>query len=300
MNEQLSKQEDSHMSLLRELILAENQITEGDLKTCIEEYFEIAQNKDNSVALGFTSIDGAIGGLRYGDLFLVMGRTAVGKTWVLLNVLKSFNKTKNVPIGFFSLEMSRASIIERLMQLQFGLSRNDVFLKAQSKDESFFDLLSSLEHTMLFSGSYSIEDIRKKVLNCELKVVFIDFLGLLKGKNLGTVYEKTTAAIADLKNLATNENVLVIVAHQLSRLAEDGAIPVRLHMARDSGSVEELSDFVLGLYRPEIASEVTEAKGKMFLSLLKNKRGETITTKCGFDSKSGLIFDIDSGVTNRH
>ena len=154
------------------------------------------------------------------------------------------------------------------------------------------NLLNLCSRIKLFAQIYSAQEIKSIIRSQKLSVVFIDFLGLMKAEKFEGSYERTSEIISDLKKIAKEENTLIILAHQLSRQAEDGSIPVRLNHARDSGAVEELSDFVLGIWRPEISSENELARDKLFMHLLKNKRGETRKIECLFNKKTGEIREI--------
>jgi len=243
----------------------------------------------------YSTFDRLIGNLRLGELFLLMGRTGTGKTWIFLNILNyNILKTKDA-IGFFSLEMPHSSVLERMFQLNFDKSKDEINSEFINNNKSLIDLFEKdYQNLKLFHRIYSVEDIKVKIRNFGFKIIFIDFLGLIKSEKFNSPYERTSNLITDLKKLAKEENILIFLAHQLSRQAEDGSVPVKLHHARDSGVVEELSDFLIGIWRPEIAEQYPseDSKNKLFMELLKNKRGETRRIECYFNKKSGRIREI--------
>lgn len=264
----------------------------ADIDKAIKNLLEIRVDK-TEYTLGFPSLDKVISGFRKGELVLVMGRTTTGKTWILLNVLNHLVSKQAGKIGFFSLEMPDFSIVERLLQLYFDKSReeiNEQFLAEPLLEMEKFK--QTFANTTFYTAICSPQDISVVIKKDKLEVVFIDFLGLMKSSRFSSSYERVTELISELKKIAKEGGVLIILAHQLSRQAEDGSIPVKLHHARDSGAVEELSDFVVGIWRPEISSGNYEARDKLFMSLLKNKRGETGIIECLFDKNSGKITEI--------
>lgn len=277
--------------MMHELVFSE--VEEGaDIDRAVKSLLEIRE-MTAEITLGFPSIDGIIGGFRKGELVLIMGRTTTGKTWILLNALNHLVSKQVGKIGFFSLEMPDFSIAERLLQLYFGKSREEINKKFLAEPLTEMDQFNqTFANTTFYTAICSPQDINVVIKKDKLEVIFIDFLGLMKSSRFSSSYERVTELISELKKIAKEEEVLIILAHQLSRQAEDGSIPVKLHHARDSGAVEELSDFVVGIWRPEISSGNYEARDKLFMSLLKNKRGETGSIECHFDKNSGKITEI--------
>ncbi len=282
--------------MMHELVFDEVEIG-ADIDKAIKSLLDIREDR-TEYTLGFPSLDKVIGGFRKGELVLVMGRTTTGKTWILLNVLNHLVSKQAGKIGFFSLEMPDFSVAERLLQLYFGKIReeiNEEFLAEPLLEMEQFK--QTFSNTTFYTAICSPQDIKVVIKKDKLEVVFIDFLGLMKSSRFGSSYERVTELISELKKTAKEEGVLIILAHQLSRQAEDGSIPVKLHHARDSGAVEELSDFVVGIWRPEISSVHIEARDKIFMALLKNKRGETGSIECFFNKKTGKILETMRDLT---
>ncbi|MEW6455099.1 MAG: DnaB-like helicase C-terminal domain-containing protein [Acidobacteriota bacterium] len=278
--------------ILTKADIPETETEDSSIEFCLKEFIGLTTSKSPGITLGLPTIDRATRGFRFGEILLIMARTTVGKTFLALNILKNIVSTHTEKIGFFSLEMPKESITERLWQIYFNLNAEQV-LAVSSNLEYQEEFLNTFKNVEIFSNIYSIEEIRRIIKNKNLRIIFIDFLDLIKTEFFSSLYLKTTSLITDIKKLAKEENVLIILVHQLSREAEDGSIPVRLNMARDSGAVEEKSDFVIGLWRPEIDEESGEKfKNKMIVKLLKNKRGDTKLMECHFDKQTGRILEI--------
>ena len=260
----------------------------------LNELIELKGDKMKSYDIGISSADIWIGGFIHADVLTVMARPGVGKTWLILNLLLNWWWTTEAKIAFFSLEMQKPIILERLIQLRFMKGRGEVTKEYIENNRMIIDpFVKGLESVDFYTSSYSIEDIRLKVRKGKYDILFIDFLDLIVTSEHKSPYERVSNIILQIKQIAKKENVFIIIAHQLSRLASDGSIPVRLHHGRDSGKIEENSDFMIGLYRPEISDTSDESKHKICLSLIKNKRGPIGTVPCHYDPNYWKIMEIE-------
>ena len=249
--------------------------------------------RTDSVFCGFTPIDERVGGFRRGELITFMARPTVGKTFLLLNIVH-YLKSSNHRVGFFSLEMPLSAVTERMMQIHDERGwRSITAWDAREQDNSKF--IAAYKNTSIHTRMYSVPEISRIVENEKADVVFIDFLGLIKpSREFKSPYERVSATFIELKAMAKERNVVVFLASQLSRLGGDGTQPVTLDSARDSGQVEELSDFIVGCWRPMLNSMDSDDKKKMVLALKKNKRGDTVTRFFTLEP-TGKILESDEG-----
>lgn len=275
------------------------EIEKGSIEECMRELDQSSAGAEE-ITLGFPSLDKAIGGLRYGELVLFMARTTVGKTFWALNVINNLTSYFKNKIALFSLEMNKLSIIERLGQIRFSLDRESAKEKLKFDEQTRNLFIGTFKNLHIFTQNYSIEEIELKIEETDSKIVFIDYLDLLKMRNskYQSRYERISDLITESKRIAKRQNSLIVVLHQLQRQAESGSVPVKITMARDSGVVEEVSDFILGAWRPELGynteSEVPEdMRNRLFIKLLKNKRGPVQKCECIFDhTKTGKLWDV--------
>jgi replicative DNA helicase len=279
--------------------LLDAEIETGGMEDCFEELDQIS-GKNKAITLGFPTLDSAIGGFRYGELLLFMARTGVGKTFWVLNVIFHLILNKQEKIALFSLEMPRVSVLERLTQIDFSLSRNQALGKLKTDEKMKPRIVNKLKNLRIYTQNYSVEEIELKIREASSRIVFIDYLDLLNEQSSRhqTRYERISNLIIELKRIAKRQDSLLIVIHQLQRQAEEGSVPVRLTMARDSGVIEEASDFILGAWRPELGyddeTKVPEdMKNRLFIKLLKNKRGPTKNVSGFFDKKTGKMWEIE-------
>ncbi|GAH69786.1 unnamed protein product, partial [marine sediment metagenome] len=252
------------------------------------------ERRSTNIVTGFPTFDKFTDSYDYGELVSVMGRTTTAKTWTALNILSRLIPHVDEKIGFFSMEMAKSALVERMMQLHFGLSRYDVYKERIARridEKEFFDLHQDLN---IYGRVYSVKEVERLVDRDGLKIIFLDYLQLMKMGEGKSIYEKTTYRMQETKEMAKNKGVMVFLMVQLSRKAEGGWVPVSIDMARESGSIEESSDFIIGTWDPSL-KEGAPAKydGQLRMKLLKNKRGPTIGITCSFSKVSGRIYELE-------
>lgn len=266
---------------------------------------EDAESGGKTIQIGIPTIDRYTGGFRLGETLLVMSRTAVGKSFLAMSIIDRMVSLSLLPVAYFSLEMARMAVLERMVQVRFNLTRSEALPFIRANDSARHTFLGSLKNLRLFCQSYSINELELKIKETGSKVVIIDYLDLLgdNSKREQSRYERISDLIVGAKRMAKRHNILMIILHQLQRQAEDGSVPVRLTMARDSGVIEEASDFIIGAWRPEIGYEKPgdvpeDMKKRMFLKLLKNKRGGACVIPCYFDNNgTGKIWEVEERST---
>jgi len=272
----------------------------GDIEDCFTEFDQMSE-RNGEISLGLPGLDKAIGGFRLGEVLLFMARTTVGKSFWALNVLYHLISHTQEKITFFSLEMPGISVLERLTQITFSLPREEAQEKLKTDKKIREQLKNEFKNLKIYTQNYSVGDIEIKIREDGSKIIFIDYLDLLRELSLKNQnrYERISDHIIELKRIAKRQDCLLIVSHQLQRQAEEGGVAVKLTMARDSGVIEEASDIILGAWRPELRYDVialapeTE-RNRLIIRLLKNKRGPAKMISCFFDhSKTGKIWEIE-------
>ena len=272
----------------------------SDFMAALNEYFAWKETRPTKIITGFPTFDRLTDHFNYGEIVAFMGRTTTGKTFTALNTLACLIQNGVTEIGFFSMEMSKAPLIERLMQIHFGLSRHDLVLKKQAGELDITGLLESYSRVKIYSYVYSPSEMAQIIDRDKLRVVYVDYLQLMKGDDGDSLYEKTTYKMNALKEIAKNKEVVVFLMVQISRKGEGGWEPVTIDMARDSGAIEENSDFIVGIWNPSLYGKLKEkdrerVRGKVFMRLLKNKRGPLAGIECIFDPQVGKLYEIEEG-----
>jgi len=280
--------------------LVESSKEKGDFQTAIDEYMEWKDLDKTKISLGFPAFDHRTGNYHYGELLAVMGRTTAGKSFVGLNIINHLVSVSDDLIGLFSLEMAKAAIVERMMQLFFNVYWKELDEKREAKELYLEDFISRYKQRFkIYSRIYSIFEISNIIKRDKLKLVFIDYLQLLKkGKEGRSRYEKVTYLTEEIKEIAKNQDVFIVMMVQITREGEGGWEPVTIDMARESGAIEENSDFIVGCWQPSLKEGAEECwDGKLCMKLLKNKRGPTIGCEFSFDKDSRRIYEICEGIS---
>lgn len=283
-----------------------------------QELDRIASGQPDSrnIATGFKSIDEKIDGFRKSELVILGGRPGSGKTTLALNI--AFNiarRRKNVL--FFSLEMSRFELHKRLVSSITEL-KPFAGMSAQSFEKMMNTsrkVVSELPLTVNDRAGITIEDIFSECEKAKklgrLDMVVIDHLSILKSKKtFKSRYEEVSDLSRQLKVLAKEMDVPVLCLCQLNRAVEgrDLKMPTMSDL-RDSGSIEQDADLIMFVYRPEYnlrqrepeevnspehlkwEDELNAVRGKAFIGVAKNRRGETGQMKLGFNGKYSKFME---------
>lgn len=266
----------------------------SDIKLALDRYIEWTTRQQTGIRLGYPSLDRLTDTFCYGEILSFIGRTTTGKTFLALNVVRHILETTPETIGLFSMEMPKQAIFERLFQLHHNMSRWDVKTKIYEKDllDPFMAKYSQLK---IYEKIYTVSEMAAIAEADDLKIMVVDFLGLIRSDIEGNLYTQTTRKITELAQMAKDKEVLVIVLIQLSREGGDGSIPVNITMCRESGAIEEISHFIYGIYQPAInrkRKDWDKWDGKVCVKLLKNKRGKAGGIQCSFDYQSGRMEEI--------
>jgi len=264
----------------------------ADIETADQEYKEWITRKDG-ITSGFPTLDNLTDGFNLGELVVICGRPTTAKTMMALNMIQHIQSHALKRMAMFSIEMPKSAVIERMKQIYMGLSRGELKTATETKTDQSEEFLEFYKDFKIYTKSYSVSQMKQIIEDEGIEIVFIDFLNIVKAEIIGKRYERTTQIISDIKNMTKDLNILTVIMAQLSRLAGDGSFPVSLDMLRDSGSIEEVGDFIIGLCRPEIDENSKKEWSNMVLGLiLKNKRGRAGRMKLYLEPNTGNLKEV--------
>lgn len=268
----------------------------ASLREAMNAYREHIRQAASDITLGWPSFDRHIDGFNRGELVTVMARAAVGKTWIALNIIDQLAGRVPYKMALFSLEMPKSAIVERLLEVNFGLGRREVKEKMLAGELDGDPFERRFAQLAIYDKIYSVAEIRKIVEREGYRVVFIDFLHLVRPEVEGTPYQQVSQIMAHLKQMAKDTGCVAFLLHQLSRKAGSGWTRVEVDHARDSGQVEELSDFIFGAWAPGLNPDAPAEMGNVLtVGLLKNKRGQRACKDMTFDKVCGRIYEPEEG-----
>ncbi|MCS7249884.1 MAG: replicative DNA helicase [candidate division WOR-3 bacterium] len=284
------------------------------LKETLKDIEEASQKKKFFTGLetGFSKLDEMTSGIQNGDLIIIAGRPSMGKTAFALNLATNIAVRNRVPIAFFSLEMSKELLIQRLIcseakislrALRAGQISRDAWQRISMACGVFYDIEFFIDD----SPRLSVLDIRAKARRLKSEVplglVVIDYLQLIEGvreSRSATRQEVISEISRSLKAMAKELNIPVICLSQLSRSPErrDPKRPIpQLADLRESGAIEQDADLVILLYRDEFYNEDSPEKGMARIIIAKQRNGPTGQFKLAFLSEymrfDNLTFEED-------
>ena len=244
---------------------------------------------------GFTELDHLTAGLQKSDLILVAARPSMGKTAFTLNIAAHVVLRAREPVAFFSLEMSKEQLVQRLLCSEGRIDSQRLRVGELEEKEwgDLIDTANRLSAAPLYiddTPSITVMELRSKArrLKAEhgLSLIVIDYLQLMQGrasKNGDNRQQEISEISRSLKALARELNVPVIALSQLSRSVESRQIKrPMLSDLRESGSLEQDADIVMFLYREDYYDPETENKNITEVIIAKHRNGPVDTVDLTF------------------
>ena len=253
-------------------------------------------NSPTGIPTGFYDFDFITNGLQPGELIVIGGRPGMGKSAAAHQVAFYISQSQGFTTMIFSLEMSQEDIGTRLLssesEIEMSYLKSGKITGSQwEKLASAFKTIAEIKLDIDSSSCPTPSEIRSKVRKAiakgaEVKLVVIDYLQLMVDGADFRIVQKIGEITRQLKLLARECNLTVILISQLNRGVEDrtNKRPM-LSDLRDSGRIEEDADLVLGLYRDEYYNPESSDRGLAELIILKHRNGATGTVKLLFDAQ---------------
>ncbi len=256
----------------------------------IEQRFR-NQGQISGLTSGFADLDRLCCGLQPGDLIIVAGRPAMGKTSFGLTIAHNV-AMQNKPVAVFSLEMSVAQLTQRIICAESMVDQQKVRTGKLTGEDwgNLVQAVGRLSKAQLFiddTGGLNIRQLRAKAKSLQAKqglaLIVIDYLQLLSGSNRENRQQEISEISRSLKNLAKELNLPIIALSQLSRAVEQrqDKIPMMSDL-RESGSLEQDADVIMFIYRDEYYNEDSEKKGIAEIIVAKQRNGPTGTVELAF------------------
>ena len=264
------------------------------VQTVFDEINEAANsgNKIPGLSTGLTDLDNAILGLNKSELILAAGRPGMGKTSLGLNMALYAGMNLGKSVAIFSLEMSREQLVTRLLSRAAlvplkNLLTGELSLQQWKDIGDAAQTLSSADIRIDDNPTLTVADMNAQCRRLQkLDLVIIDYLQLMQSAGSGHSWsnESRTQAVSDisrmLKIMAKELNVPVVCASQLSRANESRQDKrPQLSDLRESGSIEQDADVVIGLYREGYYNREAENVNLAEAIILKNRKGATGTVE---------------------
>ena len=260
-----------------------------DLTTpTIEELERLHKLKTHitGVPTGLADLDEMTGGFQKGELIVVAGRPSMGKTALCLNFADYVAIEAKQAVAFFSLEMSKEQLVQRLLcsraRMNLRALRTGYF--PQDKWSSLTRAAGKLHAAPIWiddTPALSVLELKAKArrirAETDLSMLIVDYLQLMRGTEGDNRQEEVSQITRSLKALAKELALPIVVLSQLSRAPEQRGpkgIPM-LSDLRESGAIEQDADVVLFVYRESFYSPSDENKNKATIKIAKQRNGPT-------------------------
>ena len=267
------------------------------------------KDKYKGIPTGFGTLDKCITGLNRSDFILIGARPAMGKTSFALNLASNVTMKAKKKCVFFSLEMTKEQLAERLLASQAGVPSTKLRTGELDDDEwrrlgnaagQFTDVELYLDDT----STITVPEIKSRIRRMkDVDLIMIDYLGLVKpSTRKENRVQEVSEITRQLKMLAKDLNIPVICCAQLARSTEGRGKNHKPQLSdlRESGSIEQDADIVMFLYREEYyKSELDEDKqdevdeNHTELIVAKNRHGATATIEMTFDKEFTRFRAVD-------
>ncbi len=225
-------------------------------------------NAVTGVPTGYKDLDEMTSGFQPSDLVIVAARPSMGKTAFTLNIAQHVAITEQKAVAFFSLEMSKDSLVQRMLTSEARIDAQTL-RKGRLRDDDFPRLARAagiLSHAPVFiddTPGITVLEMRSKARRLKsdhgLDLVIVDYLQLMSGPSAENRQQEVSQISRGLKALAKELRVPVVALSQLSRAVDQRAgaekgRPV-LSDLRESGAIEQDADLIMFLFREEVYAE---------------------------------------------
>lgn len=264
-----------------------------ELKEILAESFERLEDfmkrgaQFRGVATRYVDLDRKLSGMQDSNLLVLAARPGIGKTTFALNIALNVAIKDKLPVGFFSLEMSKEELVDRLLvgQADIDAWRLKTGKLSDEDYKALTDAMGDLSEAPIYiddtPGSSILEmrtKARKLKIEKNLKLLIVDYMQLaVGGRYFESRVQEVSAISQGLKNLARELRIPILAVSQLSRAVEQrGSKRPQLADLRESGAIEQDADVVMFLYQEDESEDLIEQNKKMIkLSIAKHRNGPT-------------------------
>lgn len=292
----------SDQSLKQDLVSLESILTES-----FDRMEELHRNKGalRGVRTGYRDLDNMTAGLQRSDLVILAARPSMGKTTLVTNLAYNVATIAKQPVLFFSLEMSKEQLVDRMLADASGVDAWNIRTGNLSDDD--FSKLSEAMGEMAEAPIYiddtpglSVLEMRTKARRqsheAPLGLIIVDYLQLMQGsgRSDGNRVQEVSEISRGLKLIARELNVPVIGLSQLSRSVESRSPQIpQLADLRESGSIEQDADIVMFIYREAYYNPETERENITDLIISKHRNGPTGKVELYFHPERLRFMSLD-------
>ena len=285
--------------------LAEDRIRAGllPIKDIVRDNFErlekiFREGKSiTGISSGYVELDKLTSGLQPSELLILAARPSQGKTALALNLAENIAIRAGQPVAMFSLEMSKESLLQRLVASVAQIDAHKFRTGHLSREDwrRMTEALGQMSSSPIWiddAGSNTVLEIGAKARRLKrdkgLSLLIVDYLQLITARGrFGNRQEEVASISRGLKGLAKELKIPVLVLSQLTRAPERDERGPQLSDLRESGAIEQDADVVMFIYRPHFfkAGATPEEREETELRIAKQRNGPTDTVRFVFRSR---------------
>jgi len=261
------------------------------------------------ITTGFDGLDRLIGGWEPGELVVIGARPGMGKTSLVLSMMKNITRKSDVPIGYLSLEVPVSHLMERIIssEAEVPLTRLKKLRLKEDDWNRIIDGSGDIKKRKIFivdNPHFSVESIKdaaeRLVSEHGVRLIIIDYLQLIGSIPTKRNREQmVSSVIREIKMLAKRLRLVIILTSQLNRMVELRSGYKRPYLAdlRDSGAIEEDTDKVIFIHRPEMYDILEDEQGNSLvgvaeLIVAKNRTGPAGEIRLHFTKEFGKFYEM--------
>ena len=297
--------------------IAEHSLTQSfaSIKDSLEETFNridaLSKHKGSirGVPTGFAALDNMLSGLQKSDLIILAARPSLGKSSLAFNIALNAAMNK-IPVGIFSLEMSRDQVVDRFIANLAGIDLWKLRtgrLSSEGDDNDFQRIqkaLSTLSEVDIYvDDAASLNTLQIRAMTRRLQadkglgLIIVDYLQLMDPQNPQIpMVQQMTEISRSLKGLAKELNIPVLALSQLSRAVEQRTPQIpRLSDLRESGSIEQDADVVMFIHKEDKYRPETSRKNIADIMVAKHRNGPIGKIELFFDERTASFKSLEKG-----
>jgi replicative DNA helicase len=285
--------------------LAEDRVKAGliPVKDIVRDNFErlekifLEGKSITGIPTGYGELDKLLSGLQRSELLILAARPSQGKTALALNLAENIAIRSGLPVAIFSLEMSKESLLQRLVATVAQVDAHKFRTGHLSREDwrRMTEALGAISASPLWiddAGSISVLEIGAKARRLKrdkgLSLLVVDYLQLITARGrFGNRNEEVSSISRSLKGLAKELQIPVLVLSQLTRAPEREERGPQLSDLRESGAIEQDADVVMFIYRPHFfkVGAAPEEREQAEILIAKQRNGPTDKVNFVFRSR---------------
>lgn len=267
----------------KSLNVVENQKTEKDV-------YDLISSKNKNINFRFSNLSKA-SNIQEHDLVVIAARPGIGKTGFALNLIE--NLSDNYKCLYFNMEMSEKQVYQRLV----GINTN-IDMKYYDTPQTEHQLNKIKEgckniakkKIVCYTGSQTTKSIKQKIIKNskeEHTLVFVDYVGLIRGDSKKSSYERTTEIVKELRQISLDYNCTIFLIAQINRNSEkDKDKRPKISDLKETGELEQSATTVIMLHNDNYYKGINNDEEPIQMIIGKNRNGTTGITELIYNKTS--------------